>query len=147
MLQLLHCGQAAGQPIELPVPTQSRKYPLQVAFRQEDVGWRYFDKAGLYDRVNVNVMGFIRFADNLPVYLAACRYVNRDVTLYLRMAAEPSTAFGTVAGQKSLLDLSWRRQILCTRNDAVLRQLSFGYVDLAAPAHRTAATDGVDINA
>jgi hypothetical protein len=100
---------------------------LQVAFRQADVGWRYFDEARLDDRVNVNIMGFVRFTDNLPVYLAACWYVDREVTLDLRMTAESSTAIGSMAGQESLLDLSW-------------------HVDLAAPAHRAATTDGVDID-
>ena len=146
ILQLLHRGQAAGQPIELPVPNQSRKYSLQIAFRQVDIGWRYLDEAGLYDRVDFDVVGFIRFTDNLPVYLAACRYVDRDVTLDLRMAAESSTPIGTVAGQESLLDLTWRRQIFCTGYNAVFRQLSLSYVDLAAPAHRAASTDGVDID-
>ncbi len=128
------------------VLAQSREYPLQIAFRQADVGWRYLDEARLYDRVNVNVMGFVRFANNLPVYLAACRYVDRDVTLDFCMAAESSTAVGTVAGQELLLDLSWRRQVFCTRHDVVFRELSLGYVDLAAPAHRTSTTDGVDID-
>jgi hypothetical protein len=67
---------------------------------------RDFDETGLNERVDLYVMRFEGFANDLPMHLAARRYIDRKVTLYFCMTTQPPTRNNTAMRQELLFGLA-----------------------------------------
>ena len=132
---------------ERPVALQRLEQPLQVAGRVGHVGLADLDVVQAHDRVDLDRVGVGLLPHDLPVQLALRRHVHDQVADHLRVAPEPPLRRQPRPVAIRLLRDRERREMVCARGDAVLRELALAHDDLAPAADPSAAAHRVEVHA
>ena len=148
---LLHLRQKVEvdpEPLEAPVPGERAQQPVGVAERLLHVRLVDLDVAELRDRIALDDARLGALPDDLPVDLHVLRHVDDEVALDRGGAGE--AALGRQArraSRRSAPRCRRRARGGRARGDAVLGELAFLHLDLAAPADAAPAADALDIDA
>ena len=95
---------------------------------------RHFDETGAHDRVDRNVVVFVRFADNLVMHLelAGTSMTTSASSVAWQLSRRLSSRPRRLT--ESPFGLARRRDVFRRRFDAVLGEVAFGHFDLATTA-------------
>jgi len=146
-LERLDDGEVAAEPGQAPFALQRLHEPAEIARRLVHVGLGDLDVMQAHGGIELDCDRLDRLAHDLAMDLALRRHVDDDVAHQPRRAGEAAAGEQRLPRRESCLGLAERRQVARRGDDAVLGELAYGDLDLAAAADAAAAADGIDVDA
>ena len=136
------------EPFEAPFLGEHAKQPVGVAERLVHVRLVDLDVAELGDRIALDQPRLGALPDDLPVDLHVLRHVDDEVALDGGVAGEAALVLQFPAdAHVARFRFGEGRQVILRGGDAVLGELAFLHLDLAAPADAAPAAHALDVDA